>query len=147
LLSVQAVLRKRKTSALDEPIFYAKTLDTCELADISGDQRGTQRIGMGCDQEVVGADRFASGFKLGANSAIFSIGRDIQWKDLEPAQNGFDLLEQARGPLTSATVAQLGRGDDADTQIVAPDLDDLIEHRALRISNEIGDDVGIEHVA
>ncbi|TCQ06317.1 integrase-like protein [Sphingomonas sp. PP-CC-3A-396] len=62
---------------------------------------------MSCDQELVGADRFASGFKLSADPAIFGVGRDIEWKDLEPAQNGFD-LPQSNG-MAEAFVRTLKR--------------------------------------
>lgn len=87
------------------------------------------------------------GLDLSTNAAIFNVSRDIERKDVEAAKDGLDLLKKARGAFTGATVAKLGRGDDADAQIVAPDLNDLVEHHALWISNVIRDDIGIEHVA
>jgi hypothetical protein len=133
----------RKAPVSGEPVFPAKTPNTRELAD----QRGAQRVGLGYDQGFVKTDRSARRLEFGTDAAIFDVSRDIERKDVEATQDGLALVKKATGAFTGATVAKFRRGDDADAQIVAPDLGDLVEHSALRISNEIRDDIGGDHVA
>ena len=136
----------RKAPVTGEPVFPAKTPNTREIADIGDDQRGAQRIGLGYDQEFVGTDRSASGLELGTDAPNSTSAGTTSGR-MSRSPDGLDLLKRARGAFRSATLAKLDRGDDADAEIVALDLNDLVEHSASRISNEIRDDIGREHVA
>ncbi|KQM51826.1 hypothetical protein ASE69_20495 [Sphingomonas sp. Leaf208] len=74
----------RNAPVSGEPIFHAKTPNTRELTDIGGDRRGTPRMGMGCDQEVIGTNWSAHGLKLCTDAAIFDVSRDVERKDSRP---------------------------------------------------------------
>ncbi len=65
-----------------------------KLAHVGCDQNRPERIGMGRDQEIVGTDRFASGFKFDPYLTILSIGRHVEGQDLDAAENCFDIFEQ-----------------------------------------------------
>src|SRR3546814_12461118 len=66
-----------------------------EVCDIRGHQHRFQGIGMGSDEPVIWPDRLAGCFQLCANTGIFSVGGDIEGKDLEAVQNGLDQIGRA----------------------------------------------------
>src|SRR3546814_8968624 len=75
-----------------------------EVCDIRGHQHRFQGIGMGSDEPVIWPDRLAGCFQLCANTGIFSVGGDIEGKDLEAVQNGLDLRQQPRRTRSGAAV-------------------------------------------
>src|SRR3546814_12572356 len=87
---------------------------------------------MGSDEPVIWPDRLAGCFQLCANTGIFSVGGDIEGKDLEAVQNGLDLRQQPRRTRSGAAVAEFRRGDDADTDRIRAHFGDACGNRSLR---------------
>src|ERR1700694_44191 len=130
-----------------KPILHVQAADTFELVGIVGHDRGAGRIGVGGDQQVVGADWLSGRFQLRADSAVFGIGRNIERQQFDLAEQVFDCLEQPFRAALCACVAQLGRHDDAGADVALAHLGDPLRSSALRVPDQVGNDVRVQHVA
>src|SRR3546814_13703121 len=98
------------------------------------------------NEPVIWADRLAGCVQLCANTGIVSVGGDIEGKDLEAVQNGLDLRQQPRRTRSGAAVAELRRGDDADTDRIRAHFGDACGYRFLRIAGKLGAGIGVDHL-
>src|SRR5580704_7488279 len=118
-----------------KPIFNVQAADPFELVGIGGHDRGAGRIGVGGDQQIVAADRFACRLELRADSAVFAIGWHIERQHVDLAEQVFNCFEQSLRAALRASVAQLGRHDDAGADVVIAYLGDPLRGSALRVSD------------
>src|SRR6267154_6576058 len=101
---------------------------------------------VGGNQQVVAADRLAGRFQLRADCAVFSVGRNIERQNVDLAQQVFDGLAQPARAALDAAVAQFSRHDDARANTILTRAADAFCYSALRVSDQVGDDVRVQHV-
>ncbi len=68
---------------------------------------------MSGNEEVIGANGLACRLKFAADAPIVCIGRNVQCKNVNFAQDIFDLSEQFRRAFLGTAVSQLSCNDDA----------------------------------
>jgi hypothetical protein len=130
-----------------KPIFHLQAEDTFELAGIGGHDRGAGCMGMGGDQQVVAADRLSRRFQLGADSAVSGVGWHFERQHIYLAEQVFDSFEQSLRTALRASVAQFGRHHDSGADVVLAKLHDPLCNFACGVSNQVGNDVRVQHVA
>ena len=68
----------------------------------------------------------------------------LKGEDFKAAENGFELNRKTwRSPL-HRPVTQLGRDDDAGTDLILADPADVLGNAAVRVADQVGDDICIE---
>ena len=130
----------------DNPIFDFQAADAFELAGVAGHDGGACRAGVGCNEHVVAADRFTRGFQLRTDGAVFAVGGSIEWQHVHFSEQIFDSLEQPFRATLCTSVPQFSGHDDAGANVLFTSCGDPFGCFTLWISNEIRNDVRIEHV-
>src|SRR5260370_33855815 len=94
--------RGRQRSSF-QPIDDSQSGAPAEFREVTGDERCVQRLGVGGDQKIIGADRAPLLCQRQSYLGIFDIRGTLERRDMKNGKQGFDPSGQLRrGPLRAA---------------------------------------------
>src|SRR5216684_4340399 len=130
-----------------KPILAKQAVDPGELPFVVGDDGIAEGDCLSGNEQIITADRSADLFEPGADQAISGIGRHLEGENVQGAKYRLELRREPWRCLLRSPVAQFRGDDDACADLCLAYLADVLGYPALRMADEIGDDVGIEQVA
>ena len=80
---------KKKTADVSFPRPDFEAFDALEFLGVGGDEGGSKTAGLGGDEEIHRADRYAPGFERGADVGVMEGGIESEVRELEEPQKGF----------------------------------------------------------
>jgi hypothetical protein len=98
------------------------------------------------DKQIVAANRSADLFEPGADLPISRIGRCGEREHVKRAEHHLELSREPWRSLFRSSVAQFCRDDGAGADLRFTDPADVFGYPALRVADEVGNDIGIEQV-
>ena len=98
------------------------------------------------DQQIVAADLVSRSFKSSAQLAVNAFNRRFDCQYFDRSKDGIDLRGQPIRVALYGAVPQLGCDDDARANRPIPDFHNLPRGAALRIPNNVRENVRIEEI-
>src|SRR6266849_1623668 len=129
-----------------KPILAKQAVDPGELPFVVGDDGIAEGDCLSGNEQIITADRSADLFEPGADQAISGIGRHLEGENVQGAKYRLELRREPWRCLLRSPVAQFRGDDDARADLCLAYLADVLGYPALRVSDEVGDNVGIEQV-
>lgn len=127
-----------------QPIGDDEAIDPLEFANIIGDERRPDGEGVRRNQHVVRADRRTAPLKIGPQPPIMRIGIVAERQYGEQLQYGLQLCGQPGESPSLGAITQLARDDDAGRDIALANLGDVRRNHALRMPDEVRQDIRVE---
>src|SRR5271165_4417303 len=130
-----------------QPILTPKVFNACEFVFVIGSNRVAEGKRMRGNQQIVTANPSPGFLKPRANQTIGLVSGHFERQNLEGSKHGLELGRQLWRALLGGSITQFGSDDDAGTNLGFSDLADMLRDSALRVANEIRNDICVEQVA